>query len=150
MEIRNHMVSPVRSVRPGDSIADAARVMERFDVGTLPVLEKDVLVGIVTDRDIVVRGLARGLDPKLPVSRVMTGKVITISHGACIDDALEQMATFAIRRLPVCGADGALLGIVSLGDLAAIDWDKDEVGAALGRIASRRPVPTRMPIPDEA
>jgi len=138
MEIRNAMTANVHTVRPADTIADAARLMAGFDIGAVPVLDGGELVGIVTDRDIAVRGVAAGLDMDLPVARVMTANVATCSEIACIDDVLAHMVTRGVRRLPILSAEGRLVGIVSLSDLARIDWDKSEIGISLDDICRSR------------
>ena len=125
MEIRNCMITPVHTVGPADTIATAARLMADFDIGAVPVSEDGLLRGIVTDRDIAVRVVAQGLDSDQPVTRFMSGDVKSCRPNACIDDVLAEMVTHGVRRIPVCAEGGALFGIVSIGDLARIDWDKE-------------------------
>jgi CBS domain-containing protein len=143
MEIRDCMKSPVRTVRPTDTIATAAKLMADSGIGAVPVIEDGLLRGIVTDRDIAVRGVAQGLDAAQPVTRVMSADVTSCRPEACIDDVLAEMVTHGVRRIPVCSEGGALVGIVSIGDLARIDWDKEEIGITLGDIC--RPIRTEIP-----
>jgi CBS domain-containing protein len=139
MEIYKTMTAPVRTMCSADTIAHAAKLMAEFDIGAVPVVDGEDLVGIVTDRDIAVRGVAAGLDMNQPIARVMTSAVATCPEAACIDDVLARMITHGVRRLPICSAEGKMVGIASLSDLARIDWDKREIGTALGDIcASRR------------
>jgi CBS domain-containing protein len=134
MEIRDCMITPVHTVCPTDTIAAAAKLMADFAIGAVPVIEDNLLRGIVTDRDIAVRGVAQGLDSGQPVARVMSADVASCRPNACIDDVLAEMVTHGVRRIPICSEGGALVGIVSIGDLARIDWDKEEIGITLGDI----------------
>jgi CBS domain-containing protein len=112
------MTRDPRTVSPSDSIVDAARVMNEADIGDVIVAEGDEIQCIVTDRDIVVRGVAEGRDPQsTSVSDVCTPSLETIEPSASVDDALRKMREADIRRLPVV-EDGRPVGIVSLGDLA--------------------------------
>ena len=98
------------------TIADAARVMSASGIGTVAVLDGDDLVGIVTDRDLVRRGLARGLAPDARVDGVMSSPVITIGAETDVHEAIEAFGTHALRRLAVV-EDTAFVGIISLDDL---------------------------------
>jgi len=132
------MTSDVRSMRPQDSLADAARVMDELNVGVVPVCEGDRLVGVVTDRDIVVRGLARDLDPKqCKLTDVMSGHVRTARADDDVDEVLSEMANAQIRRMPVVDAGDKLVGILSIGDIAAKSpEDEEDVALSLGDISS--------------
>ncbi len=145
MEIRNCMITPVHTVRPTDTIATAAKLMADFGIGAVPVIADNLLRGIVTDRDIAVRAVAQGLDPDQPIARVMSDDVTSCRPNACIDDVLAEMVTHGVRRIPICAEDGALVGIVSIGDLARIDWDKEEIGITFGDICRHRS--TEIPAP---
>jgi CBS domain-containing protein len=132
------MTRGVKSMAPTDTVALAAQAMDELNVGVIPVCEGDKLLGVVTDRDIVVRGVAQGLDPATtPLSDVMSTSVRTTREGDDVDDVLEEMAEAQIRRLPVVDKDDRLVGIISLGDIAAksVD-DESEVGESLGAISS--------------
>ncbi len=113
------MSSDVQVVTPGDTLRAAAQLMQDRDVGALPVCESNTLLGIVTDRDIAVRGVAGGLDPdKDCVSDVMTDGVEVCTADDDAQDVMRRMGELQVRRLPVVGSDGRLVGIVSLADLA--------------------------------
>ena len=112
------MTRDPRTVNASDTIVDAARVMNESDIGDVIVVEGEEIKCIVTDRDIVVRAIAEGLDPQsTSVSDVCTPSLETIEPNASVDEALRKMRDADIRRLPVV-QDGRPVGIVSLGDLA--------------------------------
>src|SRR5919108_2300028 len=107
-----------RTVEAGDSVIDAARIMGDDDIGDVIVVEGAEVQGIVTDRDIVVRGVAKGRDAgSTPIREVCTTGVEALEPGATVDDALRKMREADVRRLPVVEG-GRPVGIVSLGDLA--------------------------------
>lgn len=112
------MTRDPRTVNADDPVTDAARIMRDDDIGDVIVLQNGEVGGIVTDRDIVVRGVAEGRDVEsTPVSDVCTSGIEAIEPSASVDDALRRMRESDIRRLPV--VDGARpVGIISLGDLA--------------------------------
>ena len=107
-----------RTVNADDPVIEAARIMRDDDIGDVIVVENGTVEGIVTDRDIVVRGVAGGHDPEsTPVRAACTTGVEALEPGATVDDALRKMREADIRRLPVVEG-GRPVGIVSLGDLA--------------------------------
>jgi CBS domain-containing protein len=112
--------------------------MDELNVGVVPVCEGDRLVGMVTDRDIVVRGLARDVDPRTcKLTDVMSGHVRTARPDDDVDDVLGEMATAQIRRMPVVDAQEKLVGILSIGDIAAKSpEDEEDVAMSLGDISS--------------
>ena len=134
MRVGDIMTRRVHSIGPADSILEAARSLADNDIGVLPVVEADELVGIVTDRDIALRALAGGIDSSMPVRRIMSRSVATCSPDDSLEDALGTMANEQVRRLPVCDDRGHLIGIVGLGDAANRDPDASEVGATLFEI----------------
>ena len=134
MRVRDIMTASVRSVEPASSIVDAARAMSEYDVGALPVVAGPTLVGILTDRDIAVRAVARSIDLNSPVRDIMTPQVATCLPQDSVDYALEIMSDEQVRRIPVCTGEGELVGIVALADAAERDPDKREVGMALEEI----------------
>jgi CBS domain-containing protein len=136
--VADMMTRGVRSMTPSDTVAHAARVMDELNVGSVPVCEGERLVGMVTDRDIVVRGIARGLDPQTcKLSDVMSGHVRTVREHDDIDAVLHEMGTAQIRRMPVVDQQDRLVGIVSIGDIANKSArDNAEVGDSLGDISS--------------
>ena len=112
------MTRDPRTVNADDAIVEAARIMRDSDIGDAIVMDGGQVNGIVTDRDIVVRGVAEGRDAgSTPVTEVCTTGVETIDPGASVDDALRLMREHDIRRLPVT-KNGRPVGILSLGDLA--------------------------------
>ncbi len=128
----SEVMSPgVTSVQPTDSIARAAQLMGEQDIGALTVIEGGNLVGIVTDRDLAVRGLAEGLHGGTPVLRVMSADVKSCGVDDDLDDLLETMGEQQIRRMPVQSETGDLVGMISMGDLARWDRDEDEVTETL-------------------
>jgi CBS domain-containing protein len=119
MKVKELMTPNPKVVRPEDTAAQAATLMKQEDCGALPVVSKDgKLVGIVTDRDIVIRVIASGKDPKsTPVSAVMSADPVTLSPDASDDDAEKLMAKSQVRRLPVVEG-GKLVGILVTAQLA--------------------------------
>ena len=112
------MTRDPRTVNAGDPVIDAARIMRDSDIGDAVVMDGGQVAGIVTDRDIVVRGVAEGIDAEsASVSDVCTSGVETIEPEASVDEALSRMREKDIRRLPVA-KNGRPVGIISLGDLA--------------------------------
>ena len=118
MPVRDIMTRDVQLLSPRDSLMQAARRMRDDNIGSLPVAEGDRLVGYVTDRDLVVRGLAQGFAPETQVRDVMTDRVLYCFEDEDIEDAALNMAHNQVRRLPVLSRDKRLVGIVALGDLA--------------------------------
>jgi len=109
-------------VRPDESVQRAAQLMSKLNVGALPVYDGVALQGIVTDRDITVRATATGLDAaSTAVSEVMTAQTLSCAQEDQIEDVLRLMGEAQVRRLPVLDRSGDIVGIVSLGDLAAIE-----------------------------
>lgn len=132
------MTRDVRSMGPQDTLSDAAKVMDELNVGVVPVCEGERLVGVVTDRDIVVRGLARDADPRAcKLADVMSGHVRTARADDDVDGVLSEMAGAQIRRMPVVDAQDRLVGILSIGDIAAKSpEDEEDVALSLGDISS--------------
>jgi CBS domain-containing protein len=128
------MTRHVEVVRPDTALQEAAAKMADLDVGTMPVCDGERLVGLLTDRDITVRAIARGAGPTTPVRDIMTSTVRYGFEDEPVERALETMKKRKIRRLPVLDRDRRLTGIVSLGDLA-VDTDSAEAGEALERIS---------------
>jgi CBS domain-containing protein len=133
---REIMSSDAQCVGENETIADAARLMARLDVGALPICgEDDRLKGMLTDRDIVTRILAEDKDPRaVKAGDLADGKPVTIGADDAADEALRTMKEHRVRRLPVI--DGhRLIGIVSQGDLAT-ELDPDQVGELLQTISA--------------
>ena len=132
------MTREPRSMTPEDTLADAAKVMDELNVGVVPVCEGDRLVGVVTDRDIVVRAIARDMDAKsCKLTDVMSGHVRTARIDDDVDEVLSEMANAQIRRMPVVDKDDKLVGILSIGDIAAKSpADEEDVAVSLGDIST--------------
>lgn len=133
--IRDVMTSNPRTVSESDSVRDAAAIMASEDVGAVPVVDGNKVVGVVTDRDIVVRLVAEGKDcTTARVSEAMSRGVKTVREDTAVDEVLRMMGSAQIRRVPVVGANDELVGIVSIGDLAKENKD-DKVGQAIENIS---------------
>lgn len=117
-----------------DNIYEAAVKMKQYDTGFIPIVDGERLVGAVTDRDLVLRGIAAKHPGSTRISHIMTEEIISISPDATIDDAAALMAEEQVRRLPVV-KNGKLVGIVSIGDLAKRTPFADEAGQALSEIS---------------
>ncbi|NMJ42960.1 CBS domain-containing protein [Roseomonas sp. JC162] len=133
MKVSDAMTRQVQVVNPAATVAAAARVMAEMDAGALPVGENDRLLGMITDRDIAIRGVAMGRGPQTPVREVMTGEVKYCFSDQELDEVLRNMAEIQVRRLPVVDRGKRLVGILSLGD-AALATGGPRVGDALGGI----------------
>jgi CBS domain-containing protein len=134
MKVRDIMTREVKIVSPADALQSAAQLMEKNDFGMVPVGENDRLVGMLSDRDITVRGVARGLAPdRATVRDVMTTDVKYVYDDESVDDVSRHMSELQVRRLPVLNREKRLVGIVSLGDLAV--KDPSDAGEALQSIS---------------
>lgn len=118
MKVRDVMSKDVQVARPDDPVREVASRMASGDFGFMPVADADRLVGAVTDRDLVVRGLARGLDGETRVAELMSHDVKAVRDDADLKSVLETMGGRQIRRLPVVDKHERLVGVVSLGDLS--------------------------------
>lgn len=135
MKIRDVMTEVVDLVDPETKITDAARKMRDNDVGALPVGDGDHLVGLLTDRDIVVRAIAESKDPgSYTVRETMSERIFYCFDDQTAGEVAANMGEIQIRRLPVVDRDKRLVGIVSLGDLSTGGANR-EAGEALGRIS---------------
>lgn len=136
MNLKELMTEDVQICRPEDSIARAAQVMQTANVGLVPVCQGDKLVGVITDRDIVLKAVAAEKNiQSTRVSDCMTTQVITANPEMDAHEAADLMAQHQIRRLPVIDKGGRLVGIVSLGDLATVSIHENEAGYALSEIS---------------
>jgi len=119
MRVSEAMTREVRVATPGQSIRDVAKIMAEIDAGAMPVGENDKLVGMVTDRDIAIRGVALGKGPETPVREVMsTEQVLYCYEDDELDKVAKNMGDEKVRRLPVVNKDKRLVGIVSIGNIA--------------------------------
>lgn len=138
--VREVMTMQPAAVTLLDNIYEVAVKMRDHDTGFIPVVDPETgnkLIGVITDRDLVLRGYADKHPGSTSVETVMSKKVISIAETASVDEAAELMASGQIRRLPVT-RDGELTGIVSLGDLAVKRIFADEAGEALSGISQRQ------------
>ncbi|WP_252273354.1 CBS domain-containing protein [Pseudomonas subflava] len=119
MKICDIMTRNVQTVRPEQTIREAASLMARIDSGALLVEDHDRLVGMVTDRDITIRAVAEGLDGDTPVRRVMSGNVRYCFEDEDVQHVAQNMADIQKRRLPVLSREKHLIGVVSLGNIAS-------------------------------
>jgi CBS domain-containing protein len=139
-QIRDVMTANPECVNETDSLRDVARIMKDRDTGVVPVVDGKKVIGLITDRDIVVRGLAEGksLD-NAKVSELMTKPVRTVRDDASVNDALDLMNKAEVRRVAVVDRNDELVGIVSLGDIS-INTDKDDkVGKTVESISGAPP-----------
>jgi CBS domain-containing protein len=135
MKVSDAMTAQVATARPVDTVRKVASVMANVDSGAVPVVEDGKVVGLVTDRDIVLRVVAAGGDLDTPVSEVMSDGVQTVAEDDNLADAAAKMANHQIRRLVVTGDKGTLVGILSLGDIA-LDYGAKQVGKTLEEISA--------------
>jgi CBS domain-containing protein len=134
MKISEVMTPNPRSVAPGDEIQVAARIMREEDAGSVPVVQDSRVVGVVTDRDIVVRAVADG-DFDCPVEDIMSDDVVCAAPGMSTAAAAQLMSEHQVRRLPVVDEDDRLVGIVSIGDLAVKEGRDARTGETLENIS---------------
>jgi CBS domain-containing protein len=136
--IADVMTRQPRVIQPDATVADAALMMRRLDVGALPVCDGTRLIGMLTDRDITTRSTADGRDPHLtPVRDVMSPGVAWATEDDPVEAAARIMREHRIRRLPIVDERHSLVGVVSLGDLATDVRDDDLSGDTLERISEK-------------
>lgn len=133
MKIKEAMTTNVRIAKPDQTIREAAQAMAEVDSGVLPVGEDDRLIGMITDRDIAVRGVGEGKGPETCVREVMTDHVDYCFEDQEVEEVTKNMASIKVRRLPVLNRDKRLVGIISLGDIA--QSGEAQTDQALGRIS---------------
>ena len=134
MNIRDVMTPNPKTVTPNDSIQNAARIMRDEDTGAVPVVDNGRPVGIVTDRDIVIRAVADGAPLNGPVREIVTGTVVVATPDMSTREASELMSEHQVRRLPVVENE-RLVGIVSIGDLAVKEGRDSRTGDTLQAIS---------------
>lgn len=118
MKISDVMTRDVQVAQPTDTVADVARRMSEIDSGVIPIVEAERIVGVITDRDIVIRVVGENRDNEIPVGEVMTAPVETCLETDSLKDAVKKMADLQMRRMVIVDEDGQLAGILSLGDVA--------------------------------
>lgn len=138
MRVSEVMTAQVATAKPDATIREVGRMMSEVDSGVIPVAEDGKVIGIVTDRDIVLRAVAEGADLDQPVSGIMTGDIQTCREDDTVADAVGKMASQKIRRLVVVNEAGRLAGIVSLGDISK-DYGAKQVGKTLEEISFAPP-----------
>jgi CBS domain-containing protein len=136
--VRDVMVTDVVSIEPSASLTDAARVMEEANVGMLPVVQDGKLLGVITDRDIVVRAVAQEADPaSTAVGDCISINAIVAEPDWSTDRALQTMAQAQVGRLPVLDDDEKLIGVVTLSSMAFRAPEKDEALEAAQEVSRR-------------
>ena len=118
MNVRDVMTREVATIGPDQTAQEAAGFMLNAEAGSIPVTDGDRLLGMITDRDIAVRGVAKGRGPETPVRELMSNDIICARIDENIDEVATRMSEAQVRRLPVLDEQEKLCGIVSLGDLA--------------------------------
>lgn len=138
--VRDAMTPSVRTASPSQSLAVAAQMMRTEDAGSIPVVEDDRLVGILTDRDITIRAVAERVDPKTAnVADIASSELVTATPDQDLDEALALMAQHQVRRLPVVGENGRVVGILAQADVA-FEAKEKKAGELLEQIS--RPTST--------
>jgi CBS domain-containing protein len=133
--VRQAMTEAPVTLGPDMNAFDAAGLMRQYDVGVVPIVEGEKFIGLVTDRDLVMRVLADRKDPpEVRLGDILTRSPVTVSPDAELSEARDLMAEHKIRRLPVVKAD-QLIGIISIGDISQHDASKRAVGEALSEVS---------------
>jgi|KBSMisStaDraftv2_1062788.scaffolds.fasta_scaffold62466_4 CBS domain-containing protein len=133
--LKEIMTSPVATVAPDTSLTDAARKMLALDIGLLPVSNGREIVGIISDRDITIRAVAKGMDPgRTAVQEVMTKEVITCPVESDVKSACSLMEEKQVRRLLLMDGDDSPVGIISLGDIA-LHLRREQAGGVLNKVS---------------
>ncbi len=132
------MSEKVSSIGPGTNLKDAAKLLKEGDIGILPVVDEEgCLIGLVTDRDIVVRAVAEGMDVvKTAVGDIMTTETYSASPDDFAFEAVRTMGDKQVRRVPIVDEGGRLVGIVSMADIALEMEDEKEIAETLEEISS--------------
>lgn len=132
-QVADAMTRGVRTICPSDTLVQAAQAMTELDIGALPVCDGDRLLGMVTDRDIVIRGVAQGQsNDQVHVAEVMTEDAAWCYDDDKVDEVLDRMRALQIRRLPVVDRNRRLVGMLSLGDIAVKADGEDTQDALKG------------------
>ena len=145
MKIKDAMTKKIDLVDPNMTVEQAAKLMVKDNIGFLPVGENDRMVGMITDRDIVVRAVAHGKNPsQAKVRDVMTEHVLYCYEDESIEIAAQNMADLQIRRMPIINREKRLVGILSLADIAR-RCDSKQAGEALKHVAKPSREPLHLP-----
>ncbi|MEH7501651.1 CBS domain-containing protein [Neobacillus drentensis] len=135
-KIRDIMTEEVECCSLLDNVYEVALKMKQLNVGAIPIIDEEKLVGMITDRDIVVRGVAEKHPGSTKVEDIMSNNLVTVSPDSTSKEAAKLMAEHQIRRLPVV-EEGKLIGIVSLGDFAIRELTDDQAKEALTEISEQ-------------
>jgi CBS domain-containing protein len=130
------MTSNVKTATRETSLEEVAVMMRDGDMGSVPVVEDGKLVGIVTDRDIVVRSIADGKGASAPVGEAMTSEILSVKPDDFVFEAIRMMGDKQVRRIPVVDENGALAGIIAMADIALEMEDEREIAETLEEISS--------------
>jgi len=142
-KVRDVMTDRPRCVTLETPISEVAQLMESEDIGSLPVLEGDQLAGMITDRDIVLRAVAKGKDPRgMPVREVASRELVTVYAEDDLSSALKKMASEQVRRLPVVDEENRLVGVLAQADVA-LEVKEKAVGEMVEEI-SKSPTGPRL------
>ena len=133
---REIMTGDVKTASPEMSLQAVAALMRDGDMGVLPIVENERLVGIVTDRDIVVRAIAEGKDASTSVGDVMTTEIYSVKPDDFVFEAIRLMGDRQVRRVPIINEAGALVGIIAMADIALETEDEREIAETLEEISS--------------
>ena len=134
--VRDLMTVDIETVSPSQTVREAANFMLCADTGVIPVCDEERLIGMLTDRDIVVRGVAAGLGPDTVVAELMSGDIVWAREDDEVGAIAQRMSDAQVRRLPVIGAGDRLVGMISLGDLSRESEQAAAVQALEGVSAS--------------
>lgn len=134
MKLRDIMSRQIASVNTDDSVEKAAQLMKQYNVGSIPICSRDSVVGIVTDRDIALRAVAKGQDTNQQVRDIMTANPVVGTPDMDVHEAVSIMSEKQIRRLPVV-ENNCLVGMVALGDISVEPKLQDNAEIALKNIS---------------
>jgi CBS domain-containing protein len=138
--VRDVMTPNPKCLSNSDSVLEAARIMRDQDTGVVPIVDGNKIIGMITDRDIVVRAIADGKDiNNVRVNEIMTKSVRTVKEDMPVNEVLSLMSSAEIRRVPVVNDRNELVGIVSIGDVASRTNQDGKVGQAVEQISEAPP-----------
>ena len=138
--VRDVMTPNPECVSERDSIRDVARIMKEQDTGVVPVVDGKRIIGLITDRDIVVRGIAEGREmSSVKVNEIMSKSIRSVKEDTPLTEVLDLMSSAEIRRVPVVNGNNELVGIVSLGDIATNSAQDGKVGKTVENISEAPP-----------
>lgn len=136
-KLRDIMSTDMVTVGQQDQIQQVAKKMKDHDIGFIPVVEGENLIGVITDRDLVIRGYAENRQASETIEQVISRDIESVSPDMSVDEAAKKMAANKVRRLPVV-ENGKLIGVVAIGDLAVRSMHDEKAGEALSEISERK------------